>query len=141
MKNDPLPCQAPDDTHILLTGSPSATSCTCGSLDDYPASTPELTLNDHRKRGRSVSCAGQVLPNFCQQLARTERLRHIVVAARRPRLILLSAERIRGEADRARLVVRYRAKPSLWPDGIDSASDRYRSAIGWLRQNQSNSRR
>ena len=39
----------------------------------------------------------QVLTNFRQQLARTERLGHIVVATSRPRLFFFATERIGGD--------------------------------------------
>src|SRR6516164_6161717 len=41
----------------------------------------------------------QVLTNFRQQLARTKRLRHIVIAAGRPRLLFFATERIGGDGD------------------------------------------
>src|SRR5215471_8474873 len=41
----------------------------------------------------------QVLTNFCQQLAWTERFRHIVITTSRSRLLLFTTERIRGDRD------------------------------------------
>src|SRR6266566_5485183 len=41
----------------------------------------------------------QVMPNFRQQLARAERLRHLVIAARRPCLLFFATEHIGGDRD------------------------------------------
>jgi hypothetical protein len=43
----------------------------------------------------------QVMPNFRQQLARAKRFRHIVIAARRTRLLFFAAEHIGGDRDDA----------------------------------------
>jgi hypothetical protein len=40
-----------------------------------------------------------MLTNFRQQLAGAERFRHIVIAARRPRLLFFAAEHIGGDRD------------------------------------------
>src|SRR6516162_6173318 len=42
---------------------------------------------------------GEVLTNFCQQLAWAERLWHVVITTRRSRLLLFITERIRGDGD------------------------------------------
>jgi CheY-like chemotaxis protein len=41
----------------------------------------------------------EVIANFCQQLARAKRFRHIIITSRRPCLILFLAERIGGDCD------------------------------------------
>src|SRR5262249_53732981 len=49
---------------------------------------------------------GQVLPNFGQQLARAERFWHVVIAARRSRLLFFAAKHIggyRNDRDRSQL--------------------------------------
>ena len=42
---------------------------------------------------------GQVLTDFRQEFTRAEGLRHIVITARRPRLLFLAAEGVRGDGD------------------------------------------
>jgi hypothetical protein len=41
----------------------------------------------------------EVMANFCQQLARAKRFRHIIITSRRPCFILFLAERIGGDRD------------------------------------------
>jgi hypothetical protein len=48
---------------------------------------------------QKIGGLGQMLTNFCQELARAEGLRHIVITASRPRLLFLAAEGVRGDGD------------------------------------------
>src|ERR1700745_1560747 len=46
-----------------------------------------------------TGCLGQMLTDFCQEFARAKWLRHVVITAGRPRGLLLTVERIRGDRD------------------------------------------